>query len=188
MVLLGASSTTRPDAMQSSSRSQPPPQSSCDLEPAALSSWPRDGPGELGTPVAVPPGVPPDREAARKRLPLPPWGWYAGMRPVPLETGAAVLAEPAAARTVERSRACHGEFRTAKTGNATPPKSEVVRRKNRPIDRKRTVSGRGAMLAAPRTNQPAGGLTFACAQASGSKSLKSASGFRAAEAVRMCLT
>jgi hypothetical protein len=42
-------------------------------------------------------------EVARKRLPLPPCWWYAGIRPVPLETGAAVLAEPAADRTVKRS-------------------------------------------------------------------------------------
>jgi hypothetical protein len=54
---------------------------------------------------------------------LPPCRWYAGIRPVPLETGAAVLAEPAADRTVKRSRACHGECRTPKTGNATPPVS-----------------------------------------------------------------
>src|SRR5262249_54201725 len=41
--------------VEGASRSDPPPpQSSCDLEPAVLSSRPRDHPGELGTPTVAP--------------------------------------------------------------------------------------------------------------------------------------
>jgi hypothetical protein len=48
-------------------------------------------------------GVRHAREGARKRWPLPACWWYAGIRPMLLETGAAALAEPAANRMVKSS-------------------------------------------------------------------------------------